>query len=167
MTVQCKALGKRSKLGQHTKSFPREWSEFQNWCDYMEVPDLAVELWELQKGGEELRAALTHFDHEDIACGCGQCSQADVLAGLCTRPTVDLKAETKHLPHRSSSSGNPPPRPTQTATSRAANESPYLYSDTSGRSSMASRRAATPLQPDRTAPRVAAVGFGGRAIRAP
>ena len=55
MTVQCKALGKRSKLGQHTKSFPREWSEFQNWCDYMEVPDLAVELWELQKGGEELR----------------------------------------------------------------------------------------------------------------
>jgi hypothetical protein len=99
MTVQCKALGKRSKLGQHTKSFPREWSEFQNWCDYMEVPDLAVELWELQKGGEELRAALTHFDHEDIACGCGQCSQADVLAGLCTRPTVDLKAETKHLPH--------------------------------------------------------------------
>ena len=85
MTVQCKALGKRSKLGQHTKSFPREWSEFQNWCDYMEVPDLAVELWELQKGGEELRAALTHFDHEDIACGCGQCSQADVLAGVCTR----------------------------------------------------------------------------------
>ena len=57
MTVQCKALGKRSKLGQHTKSFPREWSEFQNWCDYMEVPHLAVELWELQKGGEELRAA--------------------------------------------------------------------------------------------------------------
>jgi hypothetical protein len=42
MTVQCKALGKRSKLGQHTKSFPREWSEFQNWCDYMEVPDLAA-----------------------------------------------------------------------------------------------------------------------------
>ena len=123
-TEDCAELGQCSRLGRMfvpvskqrvaLAAGPSEEEEFRTWCALGGHDAAAAgELWKQQKGGDHVHWRLTHFNHEDILCGCDpQCSNDDALiSGECPKPVLSMDL-TRHFDSFKNLEKVPPPRPT-------------------------------------------------------
>ena len=118
---ECKVLQANSKLGGRCARFPMERVEFDEWCELLEIfdGDERNQVHDLVLQGLGPRPALTHFNTEDIVCGCDSpCGLEFVTTGDCSTPVLGSHAVTKHQPVITSHNqrNKPPPRPTLRAT---------------------------------------------------
>ena len=102
-----------------------EFFEWMSLCGHnvgpRDKPTRTVEkMWQQCVGGTGILFRLSHFDHEDIVCGCGlaaagSCGEQGVLLGTCKNPKLTRSMETRHRDSlRAVRDGQPkpPPRPT-------------------------------------------------------
>ena len=102
-----------------------EFFEWMSLCGHnvgpRDKPTRTVEkMWQQCVGGTGILFRLSHFDHEDIVCGCGpaaagSCGEQGVLLGTCPNPKLTRSMETRHRDSlRAVRDGQPkpPPRPT-------------------------------------------------------
>ena len=111
-----------------------EEEEFLRWCHLGgHDAEAAGELWKQQKGGNHVHWRLTHFNHEDILCGCDpQCSHDDaMLSAECPKPVLST-GPTRHFDSFRNLETVPPPRPTmkpgRPGSQSKARQGPFTHS---------------------------------------
>ena len=162
---ECKVLQANSKLGGRCARFPMERVEFDEWCELLEIfdGDERNQVHDLVLQGLGPRPALTHFNTEDIVCGCDSpCGWEAVTTGECPTPVLGSHAVTKHQAAITSHNRKnpPPPRPTLRATHAKASSNVWTKTSSRRGRRIAARR--SPIE----SPAAASLGRGLQAAAA-